>query len=87
MHVLIVMTYLLSASEQTFFFFLSVEKKNGVRKVAQNHEKSDVKSKAETKSELATDVENPKAEAGNQAEVWHLRYYKLNFIKVLHEHV
>ena len=70
MHILIVMTYLLSASEQTSFFFLSVEKKNGViRKDAQNHEKSDVKSKAETKSELATDVENPKAEAGNQAEV------------------
>ncbi|KAK4560179.1 hypothetical protein RGQ29_009096 [Quercus rubra] len=44
-----------------------VEKKNGVRKVAQNHEKSDVKSKAETKSELATDVENPKAEAGSNA--------------------
>lgn len=70
-----------------FFFFLSVEKKNRVRKDAQNHEKSDVKSTAETKSELATDVENPKAKAGNQAEVWHLRYYKLNFIKVLHEHV
>ncbi|XP_065617122.1 uncharacterized protein LOC111993465 isoform X2 [Quercus suber] len=46
--------------------FRKVEKKNGVRKDAQNHEKSDVKSTAETKSELATDVENPKAEAGHQ---------------------
>ncbi|XP_050265748.1 uncharacterized protein LOC126709518 isoform X1 [Quercus robur] len=43
-------------------FFWEVEKKNGViRKDAQNHEKSDVKSKA------ATDVENPKAEAGSNA--------------------
>ena len=86
MHILIFLTYLLSASEQTFFFFfLSVV--NGVRKDAQNHETSNVKSTAETKSEVATDVENPKAEAGNQTEVWHLRYYRLNFIKVLHEHL
>nr|XP_023881104.1 uncharacterized protein LOC111993465 [Quercus suber] len=46
--------------------FRKVEKKNGVRKDAQNHEKSDVKSTAETKSELATDVENPKAEAAKE---------------------
>ena len=87
MHILIFMTYLLSSIEQTFFFFLSVGKKNRVRKDAQNHETSNVKSTAGTKSEGATDVENPKAEAGNQVEVWNLRYYRLNFIKVLHEHL
>ena len=79
MHILIFMTYLLSSIEQTFFFFLSVGKKNRVRKDAQNHETS--------KNEGATDEENPKAEAGNQVEVWNLRYYRLNFIKVLHEHL
>ena len=40
-----------------------------VRKDAQNHEISNVKSTAEIKSKMATDEENPKAEGGNQAEV------------------
>ena len=55
MHILIVMTYLLSASEQTFFFFLSV-----VNRGRKNRG---------TKSRVVTDEEVPDVEAGNQTEV------------------